>query len=67
MEQLINEIKTNGVKETIKYVEENGIKYVVDGNHRLAISKFLNIDKVPVEKVSLPYKGFKTPADLRGN
>ena len=37
--KLLNDIKNNGIKETIKYVEHNGIKYVVDGHHRLHIAR----------------------------
>ena len=52
------------IKESIKYVEWNGEKYIVDGHHRVKIAKELGYEVIPVEKVSLPYKGYKTYADL---
>ncbi len=61
---LVDNIRKNGVQESIKYVEYKGQKYVVDGHHRLRATKQLKLDKIPVEKVSLPYKGYKTINDL---
>ena len=61
---LVESIKKDGIKESIKYVEYNGQKYVVDGHHRLQAAKQLNLKDIPVEKVSLPYKGYKTIEDL---
>ncbi len=58
------DIKENGIKDTIKYVEHNGTKYVVDGHHRLLVAKQIGIKEIPIEKVSLPFKGYKTPDDL---
>jgi ParB-like chromosome segregation protein Spo0J len=57
-------IKTNGIKESIKYVENNGTNSVVDGHHRLRAAKELDIKTVPAQKVELPYKGYKTRNDL---
>ncbi len=62
--ELVDDIKKNGITETIKYVEHNGTKYVVDGHHRLQVAKDLKLKDVPVEKVSLPYKGYKDISDL---
>ncbi|MGE0567639.1 MAG: ParB N-terminal domain-containing protein [Bacteroidia bacterium] len=60
------EIKNAGeIKESIKYVEHHGKKYVVDGHHRLKAAKQLGMETVPAEKVSLPYGGFKTVDDLQ--
>lgn len=62
--RLLEDIRKNGIKESIKYVEYMGEKYVVDGHHRLQIAKQLKIEKVPAERVFLPYKGYKTLNDL---
>ena len=64
MYNLVNEIKENGIQETIKYVEVNGTKFVVDGHHRLIAIKKLGINTVPIEQVELPYLGYKTVNDL---
>ncbi|MCX2491834.1 ParB N-terminal domain-containing protein [Pedobacter sp. PF22-3] len=61
---LKEDIKSNGMKESIKYVENNGSNSVVDGHHRLRIAKELGIKTVPAEKVQLPYKGYKSANDL---
>lgn len=63
-DDLVGNIRKNGIFEPIKYVEYNGNKYVVDGHHRLRAAKQLKLDKIPVEKVYLPYKGYKTIKDL---
>lgn len=60
----LESVRKNGITEPIKYVEFKGTKYVVDGHHRLQAAKDLNIKSIPVEKVSLPYKGYKTIEDL---
>ena len=57
-------IRKNGIIEPIKYVEDKGTKYVVDGHHRLRAAKQLGLDKIPTQRVSLPYKGYKTINDL---
>ena len=65
MNKLIEQIKVDGeIKETIKYIEYNGQKYVVDGHHRLIAAKKLHFQEVPIEEVELPYKGYNTIDDL---
>ena len=61
---LVESIRKNGITEPIKYVEYKGTKYVVDGHHRLRAAKQLGLDKIRTQKVSLPYKGYKTVNDL---
>ena len=58
------DIKMNGIKDPVKYVEYNGQKYVVDGHHRLLAARQLGIKEIPTEEVSLPYKGYRTWNDL---
>ena len=62
--ELVDSVRKNGITESIKYVEHNGTKYVVDGHHRLQVAKDLKLKNIPIEKVSLPYKGYKTIDDL---
>jgi len=64
MQQLIDDIKVNGVREPIKYVEYNGSKYIVDGHHRYFAAQKLGISQVPIEKVTLPFRGYQNPSDL---
>ena len=60
----MDDVKLNGIREPIKYVEHNGKKYIVDGHHRLRAARNLNLEKIPVEKVNLPYKSYHTIDDL---
>ena len=48
MNELINDIKANGIQEPLKYVEYNGQMYVVDGHHRLLDAKILGLLEVPM-------------------
>jgi RHS repeat-associated protein len=64
MQTLVDDVRVNGIQESIKYVESNGVKYIVDGHHRYFAAKKLGIQNVPVEQVKLPYSGYKTAADL---
>lgn len=64
MQKFIDEISSNGIKNTIKYVEYNGKKYIVDGHHRVAAAKKLGINEIPIEQVQLPFAGYKTIDDL---
>ena len=62
--ELRNNIAANGIREPIKYVEFNGQRYIVNGHHRAQIARELRIKDIPVERVELPYLGYKTPEDL---
>jgi RHS repeat-associated protein len=64
MQELINDIRVNGIRESIEYVEFNGQKYIVGGNHRYFAAQRLGIRQVPVKKVKLPFAGYKTVQDL---
>lgn len=63
-DELLDSIRKQGILETIKYVERNGMRYIVDGHHRHKIAILLHIKQVPVEKVDLPYNGYNTTDDL---
>ncbi len=62
--RLVENIKENGINETVKYIKYNGKNYVVDGNHRLVAARTLGLKEIPVEKVELPYLGYRTTDDL---
>jgi len=64
MQALLNNIRTNGIQEPIKYVKYNGVKYIVDGHHRFFIAQKLGIQNIPAQQVQLPYQGYKTFQDL---
>ena len=63
-EKFKQQIKSEGIKDPIKYVEHDGTKYVVDGHHRLRAAREVGIKDIPTEKVSLPYKGYNKIEDL---
>lgn len=63
-EELLTSIRMQGILEPIKFVECNGLKYIVDGHHRHKIAILLQMDKVPAERVELPYNGYNTTDDL---
>lgn len=56
--------RDGGIRETIKYVEHEGRRYIVDGNHRARAAMEMGIQEVPVERVELPYRGYKSVNDL---
>ena len=64
MKSLVQNIKANGIKEPIKYVEYKGSKYIVDGHHRYFAAQKLGIQNVPVKQVKLPYAGYNSIEDL---
>lgn len=64
MNEFISDVRQNGIENTIKYVEYNGQKYIVDGHHRVIAAKRLGIKEVPIEQVQLPYAGYNTIEDL---
>ena len=63
-QQLINNIAEHGIFEPIKYVEYKGNRYIVDGHHRFWAAQQLGLEEIPIQRVSLPYKGYRTPIDL---
>jgi hypothetical protein len=63
-EKLKADIAKNGIQEPIRYVENGGQKYIVDGHHRLRAARELGLTDVPVQQVELPYGGYKCVDDL---
>jgi len=61
---LMRSISAKGIKESVKYIEHNGSKYIVDGHHRVMAAKHLGLETVPAERVGFPYGQYETPADL---
>lgn len=57
-------VAENGVLEPIKFVRINGVNFVVDGNHRLALAFRFGLNRVPVQEVSLPYRGFRNSTEV---
>lgn len=64
MQALLNDIRANGIQESIKYVEHDGVKYIVDGHHRFYAAQRLGIQNIPVQQVQLPHGGYKGVMDL---
>ena len=64
MQKFVDDVRANGVRESIKYIEEGGVKYIVDGHHRYFAALKVGIKEVPVEKVSYPYAGYRSSIDL---
>lgn len=64
MKALMSDVRANGIQSPIKYVEHKGVKYIVDGHHRYHAAQKLGIKDVPVEKISLPFRGYKSTLDL---
>lgn len=64
MQELVDDIRANGIRETIKYVEEDGVNYIVDGHHRYFAALKIGLKEVPIEKVNLPYLGYSKLTDL---
>lgn len=64
MKTLLDDIRVNGINEPIKYVENNGTRFIVDGHHWFYAAQRLGIENVPVQQVQLPYGGYKSDLDL---
>ncbi len=64
MKRLYNDFKASGIKDPIKFVEHNGARHIVNGHHRFFSAQKLGIRNVPAQRVSLPYKGYRSPSKL---
>jgi RHS repeat-associated protein len=64
MIKLTEDIKANGIKKPLNYVEQNGQKHIVTGNQRYFAAQKLGIKEVPAQEVTLPYAGYKSTSDL---
>jgi len=62
--KLVENIRDNGITKPICYTEHEGVKYILNGHHRLAAARRLGLDTVPSQKVQLPYLGYNTVEDL---
>jgi len=47
LKKFVDKIEVEGIKETIKIIEHEWVKYVVDGHHRLYAARILKLDSVP--------------------
>jgi RHS repeat-associated protein len=62
---LVDEIRLdNVILEPIKVTEWNSKLYIVNGNHRYYVAPRLGINVVPIQRVNLPYRDYKTFYDL---
>ena len=50
--------------QPVSYVTINGQKHLVDGHHRVRAVRELGLGEIPAREVQLPYKGYRTEADL---
>jgi len=64
MQKFVDDVRVNGVRESIKYIEEGGVKYIVDGHHRYFAALKVGLKEVPAERVSYPYAGYRSTLDL---
>jgi RHS repeat-associated protein len=66
LRKLTADIASNGLQNNvIKYVQIGDDNFVVSGNNRLQAARQLNITyQLQYQKVSLPYMGFQTEADV---
>lgn len=68
MRQLERDIQENGIREPILYVLHQGVKFVVDGHHRLFAARGLRksgrFDYLPAREVKLPYGSYRNTDDL---
>jgi len=61
---LVADAKSGNIRETIKIIDINGSKYILDGNHRVFAMRKAGIQSALTETVSLPHKGFHTVEDV---
>ena len=65
MKDFVKTVKADGsINNNILYVEHNGSKFIVDGNHRFFTAQKLGIRNVPTQRVQLPFRGYQTTSDL---
>ena len=57
-------VEREGIREPIEYVVFQDEKYVVNGHHRLLAARLLGIEELMAKEVELPYRGYRTDADL---
>jgi RHS repeat-associated protein len=60
----VKKIAQEGIQNPIEFIEYEGRKYVVDGNHRLASAYKSKTFNVPAKQTTLPTRGFKSVEEL---
>ena len=68
MSELQSSIESKGFihipGEPVAFVVLEGKTNLVDGHHRARIARSLGLAAIPARRVQLPYKGYRTEADL---
>lgn len=62
--KLLKDIKQSGIKDPVIYTEINGVRTVLDGNHRLLAARRLGIGQISARRVNLPWGQYRTVNDL---
>ena len=64
LDKLTKSIRADGIREPLTITEHEGTQYILDGHHRALAAPRAGVAEVPVNRVSLPWGAYETPADL---